>query len=100
MKGITHIYWRWADADKNRGEIGRIREEVQTFDLRSRVCIICRGILSNSTNGLYEHVQAQKMHLSRIYLLVQKSTIERLPWRSTVKTNKSQGKVSFICKGG
>ena len=31
------------------------------------VCIICRGILSNSTNGLYEHVQARKMHFSVVY---------------------------------
>ena len=60
MEGITHIDWGSADAEKNRGDFGRIREEVQTFDHRSRVCIICRGILSNSTNGLYEHVQASK----------------------------------------
>ena len=67
MEGITHIYWGWADAEKNRGDFGRIREEVKTFDHRSRVCIICRGILSNSTNGLYEHVQAQKMHFTVVY---------------------------------
>lgn len=45
MKGISTEV---GHAERNRGDFGRTREKVQTFDLRFRVGTICSRIISNS----------------------------------------------------